>query len=221
MHADDGTHLLAHLTPVTGSEKKRLRLTVGLEFRPGLEPDPARFRDLRCDETLPHMDADLFGQNHIFYFRYADWFGVSPDFVYPWVDHYFGWEQARDYLTAALQGRFSPLLKMGANTIIPVAMGRQTAPLLTRQASAKPLLLIGLFPKLPIALADLSELLLSYADRVETEFAATRYLYGYADPAQTNWARQFGDQWTTVQDMKRRFDPVGLFNPDFLAIPTS
>jgi hypothetical protein len=218
MDAGDGIHVLAHFTPVESSERKRVRLTVGVEFFPGEEPDGANFRDLQCSDILPPVDTDLFGENNIFYFRYADWFGTSADFVYPWVDHYFDLERAQEYLSAVMGGRFSPLFKMGVSTIIPLAKGGGCAPLLTRSRFRKPLVLVGLFPKLPSGLADLSDLVGSYSQQVEGEFGASRYLYGYANPASTNWAREFGDLWLWMADMKRRFDPANVFNPDLMGL---
>ena len=209
--AENGLHLLAHFTPIPGSERKRLSLTLGVEFEPGHDPDGSRWQDFRSAESLPCVDADLFGQNHIFYFRYADWFETSTDSVFPCVDHYLTWENAERYLTAVLAGRFSPLLKTGVSTIIPLAQQDAAAPLLTRR-KPEPLLLVGLFPRLPVALKDLAELSVSYARQVETDFGGSRYLYGYADPALSDWSRQFGDVWSWMQEMKAQFDPAGVLN---------
>jgi cytokinin dehydrogenase len=221
LHADEGTHLLAHFTPITGSERAQLRLTVGIEHFRGAEPEYATPRNLQCSKTLPFVDTELFGEDHIFFFRYASWFGTSAEFVYPWVDHYFAWDRAREYLSPVLTGRFSPLFKMGVNTIIPIVGDADAAPLLTRSGSAEPMLLVGLFPKLPVALADLSEMVVSYAKRIEDEFGASRYLYGFLDTSRTAWPTVFRDHWSWMQEMKRRYDPFGIFNPELLRLASS
>ncbi len=219
MRDGGATHLLAHLTDAPGSRwRPTLRLTAGIEYDPGEEPDDFRFGNLNFQERLPPNDAALFGENHIFYFRHEDWFGAPDTFISPWVDHLFAWDDAQAFLDAVLGGRYTPMLRLGLSTMIPTAAIIHSAPLAVRlgTAHAGPLLGVGIFPRLPNHAAELAGVSIVYDADVKREYHGQRTLYGYCDAANTDWASEFGELWPWVQGMKRRFDPAGVFNPDFL-----
>jgi hypothetical protein len=175
---------------------------------------------LHFRERLPSSDAALFGENHIFYFRHRDWFGARGTFLAPWVDHLFDWDHAEAYLEAVLGGRYTPMLRLGESTLIPTSAQIHTAPLVARlgSAEAKPVLGVGFFPRLPVGVPELAGVSLVYEADVKLEYHGRRYLQGYCDPTTTDWAAEYGELWHWVGEMKRRFDPGGVFNPDFMQV---
>ena len=215
MQEQRSTHLLAHFRESREAPGRwQIHLTAGIEYDPPAEPDTTALgRGLGFARSGPTSDAALFGENHIFYFRYADWFGPLSDFVFPWVDHFVSWEAAESLLDSMLAGRSAMLLRLGVQTLIPIASPMRSAPLLSpARRPGKPVLLVGLFPKVPAVLAGIaSDLIDSYADDVEQNWGGIRYLYGFRGPrTPEHWAARFGDRWQWLRAMKAKHDPHGL-----------
>jgi len=220
MQEGRATHLLAHFRDSRSQRGRReIHLTVGLEYAPASEPDAADLAaGLHFSEALAPSDTATFGENHIFYFKYEDWFGPLEGCSFPWVDHFFVWNQALELLDAIVSGEFSPILALGVQTLIPVAAPVRPAPLLrpAREPEGEPLLLVGIFPKVAAPLGTIvAPLMDAYADAVEARYGAKRYVYGFRGAAtERAWAAHYADRWDWFASMKRRYDPASILSPD-------
>jgi hypothetical protein len=56
----------------------------------------------------------------------------------------------------------------------------------------------------------LAQLVPSYAEQVEKEFGAIRYLYGYS--TDSSWRWQVSGTESASSEIKRRLDPANIFN---------
>jgi len=141
--------------------------------------------------------------------------GVPTTTVHPWIDLLLPASQAKSFIEIALE-RLPAVLDC-ANTL----MGSFC---LFQQATHMPLLRLpdeefivglGIYPmisevQLQPVLAELSSL-----TDLALKMGAKRYLPGWVKLDRHQWQVQFGDYWSQVNEMKRKYDPQGILNPGF------
>ena len=73
----------------------------------------------------------------------------------------------------------------------------------------------GIYPTLPKSQLQPVLTELKKLSNLSLEIGAKRYLTGLVEFDHKQWETQFGDYWSTVNEMKRKYDPKNIFNPEF------
>ncbi|MBE9060625.1 FAD-binding oxidoreductase [cf. Phormidesmis sp. LEGE 11477] len=74
----------------------------------------------------------------------------------------------------------------------------------------------GMYPTVPKARLEPVLKQLEQLSDLGFKLGGKRYLVSWIDFNRKQWKQQFGDYWSTLNDMKRRYDPQGIFNPGFI-----
>ncbi len=140
-----------------------------------------------------------------------------PGEAYPWMVTFLPWS------------RFQPFLEMCFRRVPPTALGgthgpihvwpalRKVARIPTLQLPQEEMMaLISICPtaassSLPIMMAVMSKL-----SDASMEAGGRRHLGTWVHFDQVRWKMHFGDAWTTVNRIKRTYDPLGILNPGFI-----
>ena len=54
------------------------------------------------------------------------------------------------------------------------------------------------------------------ASDLSTAAGGKRYLSGYIEFDRQRWKQHFGDTWDDLCRLKKKYDPDGILNPDFI-----
>lgn len=135
--------------------------------------------------------------------------------AHPWMETILPWETAERYVRAVLAELPPPALG-GGHVLLWPARGRiSTAPLF-RTPDSDLVMGFGLLPGVPPPLVPQALARLRAASELASAHGAKRYLSGYLEFDRQRWAAHFGERWSWLLEMKRRFDPQGILNRDLL-----
>lgn len=206
----------------------------------GVKWDGQRFRKFACffyplrlvleGETPDEIPA-LSAFNNLHYYRFIhqqdcftrDHFPVLPaslvsssQHIHPWMDTIIPMTHAAEFLGTALDmlpldfviDSFWPMVLWPAQT------SRTRMPLF-RVPDCEYVVGWGFYPR--VSRDELDTLLwhLRQVSQLSARIGCKRYLAGWIDYARGDWQRHFGDYWPSVIEMKRKYDPAGVFGRGF------
>lgn len=137
------------------------------------------------------------------------------DYAHPWMECVLPWETTATYITQVLANLPPPALVGGHVLLWPALGSASQAPLFMRP-EGKCLMGFGILPAVPPKF--LPEVLprLSMASSASMMMGGKRYLSGWINFDQGAWKAHYGDKWEFVAAAKRKYDPHGILNPDFI-----
>lgn len=173
------------------------------------------------DETRLLSDLNFYRHIHTETLPFAQF--IAPvmeiprpvDTANPWIDVLLPSSVAQDYIEAALAQipSFTDFRKtpVGSFCMTPSKSHMPMFPLPADDLTIG----FGIYPTVPkTQLQPVLEQLDRLTD-LSFQVGGKRYLVSWADFDSAQWRRQFGEYWSTVNQMKRRFDPDFILNPGF------
>ncbi|MHC5820434.1 MAG: hypothetical protein ACYT04_32340, partial [Nostoc sp.] len=140
----------------------------------------------------------------------------SKDIAHPWMDVFLPASSAKDYIETALKQLPSFLdiskAQMGCFCLVN---RNNTMPMFRLPQEEELIIGFGIYPSIPKSqvqpiLAELKKL-----SNLSLEMGGKRYLTCWIDFSIQQWQSQFGDYWPKVNQIKRKYDPKGIFNSGF------
>jgi hypothetical protein len=142
----------------------------------------------------------------------------SRELVNPWIDILLPASKAQDYIENVLQElpSFMDVTKTPMGCFC-LTKNQHKMPMFTLP-DEELIIGFGIYPTLPKSqLQPVLKELKKFSD-LSLEIGGKRYLTGLIEFDEHQWKMQFGDYWNTVNQMKHKYDPKGIFNPDFFQV---
>ena len=137
------------------------------------------------------------------------------DFAHPWMECVLPWEAAGFYVGQVLEN-LPPTAVAGGHILLwPARAAASSVPLFARP-SGEYVLGFGILPAVPPPLLDEALPRIDQASRAAMMLGGKRYLSGWIEFDRAQWKAHFGDHWTHVRELKRKFDPQGILSRGFL-----
>ena len=134
---------------------------------------------------------------------------------HPWVDVFLPPTEVCGYVREQLASLPAPLLARAHLLFWPITRAVVTRPLFALPP-APVSILTSIMPTVPRAHLPRAAAAMAAAAEAGSRRGGTRYLYGSVPSDADAWARQFGAYWPRLQEVKRRYDPDGVFHPELL-----
>lgn len=169
-----------------------------------------RFSKLVYIEDLSLSDFVLLGhtENQSF----------SPRVAQVFTDVLLPWSILEEFIRKVETHIYPTIVHVEHTVLWPMTLRTLTRAML-RVPQESLMMGIGLYSRVPSAYAQKTmESARSYVD-LAMHMGGTYYLTGSVRLDAPRYAAQFGDGWSTVQEVKHRYDPKGLFNPGFFLWP--
>ena len=74
---------------------------------------------------------------------------------------------------------------------------------------------LGMYPSIPQTQVEVVLQQLNLLTDLGFQMGGKRYMATWAEFDLPQWRSQFGDYWLTVNEIKRKYDPLGILNPGF------
>jgi cytokinin dehydrogenase len=203
MTAEGGrTQLVSYLYPLNltaeipeGGEPDDAAVLAGLDFSKWVYAEDSSLADFLLvghgDDQLPNP-------------RIAD---VFVDVLVPWP--------AVEAFMAKVEAHIYPLIVHVDHTILwPMTRHTLTRPLL-KTPDEEMFMGIGLYSRVPRSAAQATLKASQAFVELAIRMGGTYYLSGSMRFDAAHYEHQFGAEWPAVREVKRRYDPKGLFNPGF------
>ena len=131
--------------------------------------------------------------------------------AHPWMETILPWDRAQPFISQVL-ANFPPPALGGGHILLWPCRGRISDAPLFRTPDSEFVVGFGILPGVPPDLLPQALPRLALASDMAAAFGGKRYLSGYLGFDRARWEAHFGDRWTWLLDMKRRFDPDGILN---------
>jgi cytokinin dehydrogenase len=137
------------------------------------------------------------------------------EFMHPWIECILPWETAADCIEQVLADT-PPGIQVGGHVLLWPAKGTTSRSKSFMVPAGENLVGFGLLPAIPQKFwGEMSERL-ENVSRMMILFGAKRYLSGWVNFTPEEWKEHFGERWSELVALKRRYDPDLILNPGFL-----
>jgi FAD/FMN-containing dehydrogenase len=188
-----------------------------IETAPGEAPEAAeKLRGLKFYKHVHTEDGEL----PEFFARLDSLFAVWKragfwDFAHPWMECLLPWQTTAMYITQVL-ANLPPQVLVGGHILLWPARGNaSTVPLFMHPVSDY-LMGFGILPAVPPRILEEALARLDSASQGAIMMGGKRYLSGWIHFDAAQWGVHYGERWSTVVALKKKFDPKGLLNPGFV-----
>jgi len=137
------------------------------------------------------------------------------DYAHPWMECVLPWQTTPMYLTQVLTN-LPPQVVAGGHILLWPARGDVSSVPLFMRPTGEFLMGFGILPAIPKHLVEEALPRLNLASQASTMMGGKRYLSGWIAFDQAQWKAHYGDLWTTVASLKKRYDPHRVLNPGFV-----
>jgi hypothetical protein len=140
---------------------------------------------------------------------------TAANFAHPWMDVFLPASVAKNYIETALK-QLPSFLDISKTPLGCFCLVNRNNKMPMFSLPDEELVIgFGIYPTIPKSqlqpvLAELNKL-----SNLSLEMGGKRYLTGLVNFNTQQWQLQFGDNWTKVNEMKRKYDPKGVLNPGF------
>jgi cytokinin dehydrogenase len=139
------------------------------------------------------------------------------EFMHPWIECILPWETAADCIEQVLADT-PPGIQLGGHVLLWPAKGATSRSKNFMVPAGENLVGFGLLPAVPQKFwSEMSERL-ENVSRMMILFGAKRYLSGWVNFTADEWKEHFGERWSELVALKRRYDPDSILNPGFLPL---
>ncbi len=142
----------------------------------------------------------------------------SRELVNPWIDILLPASKAKDYIENVFKElpSFLDVTKtpMGCFCLVK---NQHKMPMFSLP-DEELIIGFGIYPTLPKSQFQPVVRELQKLSDLSLEIGGKRYLTGLIEFEERQWQMQFGDYWGTVNQMKHKYDPKGIFNPDLFQV---
>jgi cytokinin dehydrogenase len=137
--------------------------------------------------------------------------------AHPWMETILPWDSTAGFVGQVLANLPPPALG-GGHILLWPSRGRISDAPLFRVPDSELVMGFGILPGVPRDLLPQALPRLDMASDLATMMGGRRYLSGYVKFDEARWKAHFGDRWSWLVEMKRRFDPDGVLNPGFIPL---
>ena len=137
------------------------------------------------------------------------------DFAHPWMECVLPWQTTALYVSQVL-ANLPPQVLVGGHILLWPARGNSSAVPLFMRPSGDFLMGFGILPAVPQRFLDEALPRLGMASQGAIMLGGKRYLSGWINFDAAQWRAHYGEMWSTVVALKKKFDPRGLLNPGFV-----
>lgn len=141
-------------------------------------------------------------------------------YAHPWMECVLPWQSSQLYITQVL-AQLPPQAISGGHILLWPARGDASSVPLFMRPPGDFLMGFGLLPAVPPHLLDGALPRLNFSSAASMLMGAKRYLSGWIAFDRDQWKAHYGEQWATVVDLKKKFDPKGVLNPGFIPFDDS
>ncbi|MGH9452876.1 MAG: FAD-binding protein [Terriglobia bacterium] len=137
------------------------------------------------------------------------------DYAHPWMECMLPWESTEFFISEAL-AQMQPQMIAGGHILLWPAKGDATSLPLFMRPKSKLAMGFGILPAVPPRFLEDALPRLRQASMASTLVGGKRYLSGWVDLDEDQWRAHYGEEYDRVKSLKRKYDPAGILNPEFL-----
>lgn len=194
-------------------------MSLTVDFEPGNEPDdkeilgPLNPYRMLHQQDVSHWEftlrlEPLFELWH----RSGYWDGIHP-----WMETILPWGEAQGYIEEVLSQLPPQALGPGGHILLWPSRGDTSEVPLFKYPDGEFVMGWGLLPGIPAKYQEEACMKLDMASELSIWKGAKRYLSGFITfDTEEKWANHFGDVWLWMKEMKKKWDPDGIFAPGFI-----
>jgi cytokinin dehydrogenase len=141
-----------------------------------------------------------------------------PGESYPWMVTFLPWSRVQPFLELCFR-RIPPSALGSVNGPIHVypAHRRVTRMPMLRMPEEEMIAMVSICPTAPHERLPIIMALMSKLSDVSLEVGGRRHLGTWVHFDEARWRMHFGETWSHINRVKRRYDPKGILNPGFIA----
>jgi cytokinin dehydrogenase len=137
------------------------------------------------------------------------------DYAHPWMECVLPWQTTPLYIGQVLKS-MPPQAIAGGHILLWPARGNSSSVPLFMRPSSEYLMGFGILPAVPQRFVEEVLPRLNMASQAATMMGGKRYLSGWISFDAAQWKAHYGDKWSEVLGLKKKFDPQGVVNPGFV-----
>jgi FAD/FMN-containing dehydrogenase len=137
------------------------------------------------------------------------------DYAHPWMECTLPWAMAPVYIGQVLQNLPPQAIAGGHILLWPARGNASSLPLFMRPASDF-LMGFGILPAVPKPFVEEALPRLNLASQACMMMGGNRYLSGWIPFEHAQWKAHYGEAWSTLVALKKKFDPHEVLNPGFI-----
>ena len=137
------------------------------------------------------------------------------DYAHPWMECVLPWQTTSMYISQVL-ANLPPQALVGGHILLWPALGTASHAPLFMRPQGEFLMGFGILPAVPKAFINEVLPRMNMASQASSMMGGKRYLSGWINFDHAAWKAHYGDQWAVVTAAKRKFDPQGILNPEFV-----
>jgi cytokinin dehydrogenase len=137
------------------------------------------------------------------------------DYAHPWMECVLPWQTTPFYIGQVLKS-LPPQAVAGGHILLWPARGNSSSVPLFMRPSDEYLMGFGILPAVPQRFVEEVLPRLNMASQAATMMGGKRYLSGWISFDAAQWKAHYGDKWSEVLELKKKFDPRGVVNPGFV-----
>lgn len=157
-----------------------------------------------------------------FLFRLEDLFALWKragywDACHPWMETVLPWQAAAPFINQVLS-QFPPHALGGGHILLWPCRGDVSKVPLFQTPKSDFVMGFGVLPGVPKAFLPEALPRLDLLSGLSQNAGGKRYLSGYINFDRPKWENHFGEDWQTLIELKKTFDPQGILNPGFIPL---
>lgn len=137
------------------------------------------------------------------------------EYAHPWMECVLPWQTTGLYIAQVL-ANLPPQAIAGGHILLWPARGTISQVPLFMRPQGELVMGFGILPAVPHRFLEEALPRLNMASQAAVMMGAKRYLSGWVSFDAAQWKAHYGDQWTKVLELKKKFDPQGILNPGFI-----
>jgi cytokinin dehydrogenase len=137
------------------------------------------------------------------------------DYAHPWMECVLPWQTTSMYISQVL-ANLPPQALVGVHILLWPALGTASHAPLFMRPQGEFLMGFGILPAVPKAFINEVLPRMNMASQASSMMGGKRYLSGWINFDHAAWKAHYGEQWAAVTAAKRKFDPQGILNPEFV-----
>lgn len=140
------------------------------------------------------------------------------EYIHPWMETILPEKSAREYIETILYD-LPPGINLGGHILLwMVPPNLSNVPLFMKPPEDELLVGFGILPATPLAMWPEVKIRLERASELSCAMGGKRYLSGYINFNKEQWQTHFGDKWSELVLLKKKYDPDNRLNPNIIPL---